>query len=450
MRHCTWLVIGMLILPTRAALHAAWPALAPQASPQAPLVAQSVPIDWERIGRKPPSGDAVDLLAPLAREAVREAYKKVREYTPGADGVVPFTSNTESEIRTPAGLCRAIAVGMALGLDRGWKPKQKADARHRCVVVVRSLARAHKANGGIWGDAWQSALWSTNLTLAAWFLADELPEADQELVLTAAAHEADRYLDVPPPAWNGEGGDTKGEENAWNAAALFLASARLPRHPHAAAWRRMAVSYTLTALAMKRDVGSTTQVNGRPIKDWITGFNLSDEAMAANHDIYPHPAYTIAAIAGDKLAVFAALGGQDAPVAVSWNVAAVYRSLVNHQWPSPPNNPPGGTIYQPDGTIYWPGQGESDRARHYAAFANMDLTMLALHIVDAPASQAAGWEVEHLRRMKKSGTPNPGVNDGVNTAAISAYLLHWCLQAGAIRMSDAPEAAGIAAQDAPL
>jgi len=55
-----------------------------------------------------------------------------------------------------------------------------------------------------------------------WFLWEDLDRPTRHMLAAMIEYEADRFIrpGYTVPYWNGKGGDTKAEENAWNAMLL--------------------------------------------------------------------------------------------------------------------------------------------------------------------------------------------------------------------------------------
>ena len=51
---------------------------------------------------------------------------------------------------------------------------------------------------------------------------DDLDDQAKEMICRVVVHEADRHIqrDYSVPYWNGKGGDSKAEENSWEAPAI--------------------------------------------------------------------------------------------------------------------------------------------------------------------------------------------------------------------------------------
>src|SRR5262249_32914145 len=116
----------------------------------------------------------------------------------------------------------------------------RAEVRAHALALTKYIALTHTANslaagdGEAWGDHWQSALWTARVGTGAWLLWNDLPDETKVMVARMIIHEADRFNTRPPD--NGEMGDTKAEENAWNSEVITLAGCMFPQHPNSTLW----------------------------------------------------------------------------------------------------------------------------------------------------------------------------------------------------------------------
>lgn len=224
-----------------------------------------VGIDWKGLDKGyPRDADSQRLLAILRnanKYAVTTWWTTERRYA-AQDGAayLDFGGNGETEIRPPCEEAFALAVSLRLGLyDPQVTGVPQADAEAKARRLIGSVAFHHKANApGGWGDAWQSAVWASWCGQAGWLLWDQLSPTDRENVRRMVEHEADRFLAYPVPYYQNRAGkivspgDTKAEENAWNATILQIAAAMMPRHSHVNAWNHKNIELMLSTFARPR------------------------------------------------------------------------------------------------------------------------------------------------------------------------------------------------------
>ncbi len=291
--------------------------------------------------------------------------------------------------------------------------------------LVRSIACQHVAvSPGGWGGGWQTAHWANLAGEAAWLIWDRITPQTREYVAQMIGYEADIRLTMPVEYWVDDSGvevspgDTKAEENSWNAALLELAVSMMPAHPRAAEWRRKAVDLEIAAYARMVDRGSATVINGVPLADRLAGANAFDDGTVENHG-FLHPDY-MTNIQQNWWAVdFAGLAGRRAPVAAMVNGSTVYGAFTTRSFtagdPSPANGapllPPGGTMYQPGSNgIYFP-QGSDWGEPRRAQFVSFDAHAYAYGLDGAATWPAADALSQHIAGQQALVAGN-GTGDG--------------------------------------
>ncbi len=342
----------------------------------------------------------------------------------------------EDCIRPMTTTARTLALSIRTGQYRADKAGAEiAEIEKRLPLVIRSLAKDHKINGGIgkdtWGDSWQSAMWASQLAQAAWIVWEWLDPEDRKLVTNVLIHEADRFLDVAPPVSNKKSvEDTKGEENVWNTGCLLTAATMLRNHPHEEAWREQAIVYFLNAVATPHDAGSKLVVDGKPLSERVVGYCITKDYAVGNHKVYPHPGYTASSYLGSRGIFFCTLAGVQPPEALLYNAAPIYRMFVDHEWKAPPCVAPGGTIYRKDGGIYWPVEKEQERAGRYYKWFSQDVMAATFGFDKGCSTKAGHWAKLHGQCMVDalSGKPTPAKLESYHKGAffknaLTCYLI---------------------------
>jgi len=319
----------------------------------------------------------------------------------------------EDCIRPMASLARTLALAIQTGQYRADKAGvHAAEIEKLLPLVIRSLAKDHKINGGIgndtWGDTWQSAMWAGQLAQAAWIIWEELSSEDQKLVTNVLVHEANRFLKLEPPTSNKKSTrDTKGEENKWNTGCLLTASIMLRNHPNEHAWLEQAIVYFLNAVATPDDVKSKLMVDGKPLSERLVGYCITKDYAVGNHGAYPHPGYTSSSYLNSRGIFFCTLAGVKPPEAFLYNAAPIYRMFVDHHWSAPPCVSPGGTIYKKDGGIYWPVKKEKERAGRYYKWFSQDVMADTFGFDEKCSIKGAVWAKIHGQLMVDTFTGKP-------------------------------------------
>jgi hypothetical protein len=386
----------------------------------------------------PSSADALRIRAILANATLYAltGWWAARGYgTPSAGSLLELGGVDEDDIRAPASQAYALAVSATLGALDADGASRPAEVRDVALHLVRSVAGRHRAaEPGGWGDAWQSALWAALAGTAGWLLWDDLGRADRDHVRLMVESEADRFLEWQVEYWKDRDGrflrpcgDTAGEESAWNARLLYLATAMLPDHRHHAAWAYKAAELAIGAYATPSDLSDRRPIRGRPLADWLAGTNAEDDGGFVNHDRY-HPDYvaTITEMMAGGLA--SALAGAPIPAEAVRGAGLEYRSLIDRAWwPAPERPCPDGPAFvgpgpdNPRGTVYVPGsadihypQGTDWGPARRANFANLD-TLVAAYDVDGLAGEAGRWARRHgaaLLAMQTRPLPDGAPSDG--------------------------------------
>jgi len=321
----------------------------------------------------------------------RACYRRLLDYVrltqpqihdwPDADGCRYHKrdEHTELAVRQNATVALGYAAALAGSYERAdtGASRDKAAAGRTEVRLSRSAASAdllgllrylaltHKANflptgdGKSWGDQWQSAFWAAIAGQAAWLVWDDLDDELRLLTARMIAHEADRFLNQPPPS--GEWKDTKAEENAWNSEILALAACMFPDHPNRPAWHEQAVVYMINSLAREADQQDARIVDGRPAAERITAVTLHDDYTLENHGRV-HPDYLASGFLMLRNALLYQAAGAAAPESCSYNVREtfdVFKRLVAAN----------ASCYYVNGQDWWPHR--HDVPLMFAGFMNV-------------------------------------------------------------------------------
>lgn len=320
---------------------------------------------------------------------------------------IPVLPNDEYGLRGAA--CAALTVSVAdhIGvLDPA--TVNVAAARAMAARLIAAVARQHTVNGGTWGGGWQTGLWASIAGLAGWLGWQNLIPNDTERdgVARMVAAEATRLAAITPPVWTTKAdvvvtpGDTKAEENSWNATVLGLAAVMLPDHPQAATWANAGQRYAISSYAVKGDLNLTTVVGGQGIAAWLApvgGYNARPDYLVVNHNIL-HPDYATCVYQNMQVPLYYAIAGRRCSRAWVWNAARVYRAMqtvtVN-----------GGTLYQAGKDLPYYPQGNDWGARRPVGYLPFDALTGYLGLDTDPWTgvpcprPAAYWHSLHLRNV---------------------------------------------------
>jgi len=423
------------------------------------------PVDWGDLGRSPLTGvDAVpaEILSNSNEYAITTWWQEKFGAQPD-DGYLTFGGTGEHQIRPAAAEAAALATSLRTGVyDELTTGVSEEQALARTVRLVGSLADAHYANspGGWSGESsWQGALWAALAGQAAWLLWNDLDAEDQRQVAVMVETEADRFIDYTVPYWTAADGtvnfpgDTKAEENSWNSMLLQLATAMMPDHPRHDAWMTKNVELLLSAHATPSDVDDETVINGQALQDWVDGWNVEEDGRAYNHGML-HPDYMATMVQQLYAGATSTLAGRPTPAAALHNMEVLYGNFVDRDYPAPPYEAPGGTIYRPGtGSLYYP-EGTDWGTSRRLQFVAVDAISAAFGVDQSASRDGRYWLALHggdaldmQARSDDGRTYLPedddtyaGREEWVAMHAAWSVLSLWAVQNGDFRVSNAPAA----------
>ena len=274
----------------------------------------------------------------------------------------------------------------------------RAEALRRTVAWTNALALSHAQ--GMWGESWQSPLWTYYLGAGSKKVWSSLSPITRELVTKAVAAEADRLLTIPPPYYRDatgriiSPGDSKSEENAWNASLLLLAARMYSSDDttKAAQWEAQARWYALTAYATPDQVGKDPR---------ITGSNLNMDGTVVNHGII-HPDYM--ATSGEmqvKYLLTAWWSNSTEPTECLNEFATVWNGLTRVKFKVGKYKKPGGTIYRvgshgvSTANIYYPQGTDWSKVRRH------NMALMDVSFVAAGHDAGFSWAKAHINSVVK-------------------------------------------------
>lgn len=157
---------------------------------------------------------------------------------------------------------------------------------------IRSMAQkaltygysTHKANrlsectdGRYWGSVsvadhvWESSLWTMSLAMASHFLRADLTKAQKKSIYNMVKAECDYELERDIPAGYA-GGDTKAEENGWEANVLACALGLYPKDKMAKKWFDRMRAFAINSYSIATDADDETVID--PDRDKVTVADL--------------------------------------------------------------------------------------------------------------------------------------------------------------------------------
>ncbi len=175
-------------------------------------------------------------------------------------------------------------------------------------MALRSLVYAystHKANrlkpcadGKYWGSVsmadhvWESSLWAMSVAYSAFFQWDKLTAEQrqhiQKLLVSECNYELER--DIP----TGFDGDTKAEENGWEADVLAATLGLFPDDGLAPQWFDRLRAFAINSYSQADDADNHTIIDPhydtKTVADYFVGPNLYDDYTLQNHHFF-HTSY---------------------------------------------------------------------------------------------------------------------------------------------------------------
>jgi len=375
-----------------------------------------------------------------------------------------FNHGWEQSVRPLSHIAWGVAVTIMTGV---YSPEiagiSQAEAIARLELAIRGAAFTHLVNtasGKRWGDMWQSAYWSSEIAEATWFLWDRLSDKTKLAVAKMLEHEADRFIDYTVPYYGDRTGrvirpgNTAAEENAWNSRILMAAVCMMPKHHNKGKWYTKACELMISAYSRPSDLNNSTIIDGKPVKDWINGYNALEPGLVINHGRV-HPDYMACIYFNCTTTLDCSLANVRVPQSAYFNLDVVYGALTSRKFIPGPSPWTSNQIQQPGGTIYRRKvDGEYDPATYYpesadwtsVSYDNMMLDLYAkLRGLDAGKNfDCLGWVRARMAEIIKLQN-RPGhdgniyekgdwLTDYRNTDAVSfqaiaeAWMLWWLMQ----------------------
>lgn len=164
---------------------------------------------------------------------------------------------------------------------------------------------SHKANkfkvtsrNAYWGststsdNTWESSLWAMSLCYSAHFLKDELTETQRAYIYNMVKAECNYELGRNIPT--GYSGDTKAEENGWEADILACALGLYPDDALAARWFDRLRDFAINSYSQVDDAQNQTVIDPdydqKTVASYYKGQNLYDDYTLQNHNLF-HTSY---------------------------------------------------------------------------------------------------------------------------------------------------------------
>ncbi|MBQ0057695.1 MAG: hypothetical protein KBT20_08570 [Bacteroidales bacterium] len=190
--------------------------------------------------------------------------------------------------------------GIALPANISWQEVEQMAMKS--LVFAYSTHKANRlkvcAGGRYWGSTsakdavWESSLWAMSVAYSAFFQWDRLNDQQREYVRQLLRAECNYELERNIPT--GYRGDTKAEENGWEADVLAAALGLMPNDSLAPRWFERLREFAINSYSHPSDADNHTIIDPhydqRTVADLYRGQNLYEDYTLQNHNLF-HTSY---------------------------------------------------------------------------------------------------------------------------------------------------------------
>lgn len=213
----------------------------------------------------------------------------------------------EKGVRPNADLSMVCAFLVKYGRDKVVLPQGIAweDLQDMAMKSLVFAYSTHKANrlkvckgNRYWGSTsvddhvWESSLWAMSVAYSAFFQWDRLSEQQRNHIYQLLKAECNYELFRPIPS--GFDGDTKAEENGWEADVLAVTLGLFPNDSLAPQWFHRLRQFAINSYSQEDDASDLTVIDPHydqtTVKDLYKGPNLYKDFTLQNHN-YFHTSY---------------------------------------------------------------------------------------------------------------------------------------------------------------
>ncbi|MBQ9654950.1 MAG: hypothetical protein IJV38_02890 [Prevotella sp.] len=215
--------------------------------------------------------------------------------------------NNEQGVRPNADLSMLCAFLVKYGKDKVTLPQgvtwsDVEDMAMKSLVFAYSTHKANKlkvcAGNNYWGSTstsdytWESSLWAMSVAYSAFFQWDKLTDTQRNYVYQLLKAECNYELGRSIPT--GYAGDTKAEENGWEADILAATLGLFPDDALAPRWFQRLREFAINSYSHSADKTDQTVVDPdydtKTVAQLYKGQNLYDDYTLQNHN-YFHTSY---------------------------------------------------------------------------------------------------------------------------------------------------------------
>lgn len=216
-------------------------------------------------------------------------------------------NSNEQGVRPNADLSMICAFLAKYGKDKVQLPEgvtwdKIEDMARQSLVFAYSTHKANKlklcADNRYWGstsrtdNVWESSLWAMSVAYSAFFQWDKLSDTQKKYIENLLVAECRYELERTIPT--GYSGDTKAEENGWEADVLAAALGLFPNHADAPKWFDRMREFAVNSYSHPSDAANNTVIDphydSKTVADLYRGQNLYDDYTLQNHSFF-HTSY---------------------------------------------------------------------------------------------------------------------------------------------------------------
>lgn len=217
-------------------------------------------------------------------------------------------ANDEKGVRPNADLSMICAFLVKYGkpagvtLPSGVTWTKIEDMAMKSLVFAYSTHKANKlkvcSGNNYWGSTstsdavWESSLWAMSVAYSAYFQWDKLSSTQKDYIYKLLKAECNYELGRSIPT--GYAGDTKAEENGWEADILAATLGLFPNDPLAPKWFDRLRTFAINSYSHTSDAQNTTVIDpeydNKTVADYYKGQNLYDDYSLQNHNLF-HTSY---------------------------------------------------------------------------------------------------------------------------------------------------------------
>ncbi len=172
----------------------------------------------------------------------------------------------------------------------------------KSLIFAYSTHKANKlkvcSGNKYWGSVstsdavWESSLWAMSVAYSAYFQWNTLTEAQKKYIYAMLKAECNYELNRTIPT--GYAGDTKAEENGWEADILAATLGLFPDDALAPKWFERLREFAINSYSHTSDAADHTVIdpdyNTKTVADMYKGANLYDDYSLQNHNLF-HTSY---------------------------------------------------------------------------------------------------------------------------------------------------------------